>query len=100
MLLSSISVLFWLPVLQFLKIAYLFIFGCAGSSLLCGLSLDVVTRGYSLLAVCKLLIAGASHVAMCRSQSMQATVFVVHRLSCPPTCGIVPDQGLNPCPPH
>lgn len=78
MLLSSILVLSWLPVLQYIKIAYLFIFGCAGSSLLHGLSLDAATRGYSLLAVCKLLIAVASHDAVCRSQSMRATVFVVH----------------------
>ena len=36
---------------------YLFIFGCAGSSLLRGLSsLVSVSRGYSLVMVCRLLL--------------------------------------------
>ena len=42
---------------------YLFIFGCAGSSLLRGLRLVVVSRGYSLVAVLGLLTAVASSVA-------------------------------------
>ena len=41
----------------------LFIFGCAGSLLLCPLFLDVVSAGYSLVAVCGLLVAVASLVA-------------------------------------
>ena len=28
------------------------------------------------------------------------SVVVTHRLSCPLACGIVLDQGLNPCPLH
>lgn len=39
---------------------YLFIYGCVGSLLLCGLSLVAASRGYSLLTVCRLLIAAAS----------------------------------------
>ena len=41
----------------------LFIFGCAGSSLLCGFSLVVPIRGYSLVLVCGILIVVASLVA-------------------------------------
>ena len=41
----------------------LLIFGCAGSSLLCGLSPVVVSGGYSSVAVWGLLIAVASLVA-------------------------------------
>ena len=29
-----------------------------------------------------------------------ASVVVVHGPSCSAACGILPDQGLNPCPPH
>ena len=39
---------------------YLFIFGYAGSSLLCRLSVVVTSKGSSLVAVCGLLIAVAS----------------------------------------
>ena len=41
----------------------LFIFGCAGSSLLCGFSLVVPIRGYSLVLVCGIFIVVASLVA-------------------------------------
>ena len=40
----------------------LFIFGCAGSLLLHGLSLAVADQGYSLVVVCGLLIVVASIV--------------------------------------
>ena len=39
---------------------YFIYFGCTWSLLLCGLSLAAVSRGYSLVAVCELLIAVAS----------------------------------------
>ena len=42
---------------------YLFIYGCAGLLLLCRLSLVAASRGYSLVAVCGLLIAVASLIA-------------------------------------
>ena len=38
------------------KKIYLFIFGCTGSSLLCGLSVIGVNGGYSLLVVYRLLV--------------------------------------------
>ena len=42
---------------------YLFIFGCAGSSLLCWLSLVAASGGHSLVVVCGLLSAVAFIVA-------------------------------------
>ena len=41
---------------------FIYLFGCAGSSLLGKLSLDAASRGYSLVAVCRLLTAAASLV--------------------------------------
>ena len=64
--------LFWVGLQEYLQkgqggdpqnFIYLFIFGCAGSSLLRGLCLVVVSRGYSLVAVVGLLTAVASFVA-------------------------------------
>ena len=69
---------------------------------MCGLSLVAVSGGYSLIEVCGLLIAVASLVAKhgllgswasvtvaCGLQSA-GSVDVVHGLSCPMACGIVP----------
>ena len=48
---------------------YPFIFGCVGSPLLhSGLSLTAVSRGYSLLAMCRLLTVEASLVVGHRVQ--------------------------------
>ena len=58
----------------------LFIFGCAGSLLLCCLFLVVASRGYSLVAVCGLLIAVASLVAERRLEGTQASVVATPRL--------------------
>ena len=64
--------LFWVGLQEYLQkgqggdpqnFIYLFIFGCAGSSLLRGLCLVVVSRGYSLVAVVGLLTAVASFLA-------------------------------------
>ena len=71
-----------------------FIFGCAGSSLLCRLSLVAVNRGCSLVLVHWLLIAVASLVAehklygtwasIVATSGPQSTgsIVVVHGLSC------------------
>ena len=78
----------------FKKLIYL-IFGCAGSWLLCWLSPVAVSRGYSLVEVCRPLI-------LLLLQSMGSggrSVVVAHKLSCPVGCGIFLDQGSNPCPP-
>ena len=53
----------------------------------------------SLVAVHGLLIAVASLVEH-GFQSAWASVVAADGLSCPVTCGIFPDQGLNLCPLH
>ena len=77
----------------------LFIFGCAGSSLL--------HAGYSLVAARGLLNVVASLVEGHRLevQALQwpqliGSVVVAYRLSCSAACEIFPNQGLNPCPLH
>ena len=62
-----------------------------------GFSLIMESGVYSPVSVCRLLTAVASLVAELGLQSMQASVVVVHRLSCSAACGIFPDQGSNPC---
>ena len=59
--------------------------GCAESSLSCGLSLAVESRGHSLVAVLGPLIAVASLIAEHGFQGSQASVVVALRLkSCGP----------------
>ena len=64
-----------------------------------GLSLLAASGGYSPVEVHGLLIAVAS---LCRTWALgpQASLVVVHRLSCLMACGIFLDQGSNPCPLH
>ena len=88
-----------------------FIFGCAGSSLLCRLFSSCCERGCSLVDVLGLLIVVASLVAERGLQGTQASVcpqvcsvivvprlwstssaVVMHRLSCSMACRIFPDQ--------
>ena len=59
-----------------------------------GFSLVVASRGYSLVAVCGLLI---SWLLLLWSTG---SVGAVHGLSYPMACGIFPDQGSNLCPLH
>ena len=66
----------------------------------CRLSLVMESKDYSLIAVCWLLIAVASLLVEHGLQGALASVVVVHRLSCPETCGIFLDQDLNLCPLH
>ena len=75
---------------------FFFFFGCTGSLLLCRLSLVVASRGYSPVAVCRLLIAAASLIP---EHGLQGTgsVVVAHGFSCPSACEIFTDQGLNLC---
>ena len=90
--------------INFLKIYFtaLFIFGCAGSSLLLKAFSSCSKRG--------LLFSWgeqASHCggfSCCRAQALGCTGFgscgaqtVAHRSSCPEAHGIFPDQGSNPC---
>ena len=50
--------------------------------------------------LCSTSHCGGSLVAEHRLQGTQASVVLVHRLSCPKACGIFPDQGSNLCPLH
>ena len=59
------------------------------------LSLVLVSKGYSLVAVWGLLIVVASPVVEHRLYGTGASVYGP---SCPAACGIFLDQGLNPCP--
>ena len=59
------------------------------------LSLVAASGGYSLVAVCSILIAVASLVVWHRLQGMWASVVVAGRLSCPVAWGVFPNQGLN-----
>ena len=56
----------------------------------------VVSRGYSLVEMCRLLTAVASLVAVPGLWSTGSAV-VGHGFNCSATCGIFPDQGSNLC---
>ena len=64
-----------------------------------GLSLVVVSRGYSLVAMLRLLTAVASLLVEHGLHSTGSGV-VTQGLSCLSPCGVFPDQGLNSCPLH
>ena len=80
-------------------------FGCAGSSLLCGLFPAALIGGFSLVGVCRLPIAMASLVGAQRPvlASVAAAprlwstgpIIVSHGLSCSESRRIFPDQGSN-----
>ena len=85
----------------FLIFIYLFIY------LLAALGLRCCAQAFSSCGERGLLHCGAqaSHCggpSCCRAWALgaQASVVVAHGLSCSTACGIVPDQGLNPCPLH
>ena len=64
------------------------------------LSLVTVSKGYALLAVCRLLIAGTSPVAGHGLPGSLASLIMVRWLSCPAACGISQDQEWTLCPLH
>ena len=59
---------------------------------------SVASGGYSLVMLCRLLIAMASLAAEHGLEATQASVVVVRGLSCPGACGIFLDQRLNSVP--
>ena len=69
------------------------IFGCTGSLLLRAGFLQLRGANASLVVSQWLLLVVAFLVAKPRFQGVWASVVVVHRLSCPSACGIIPDQG-------
>ena len=70
-----------------------------GLAAVCGLSRVAASRGHSLVAGYRLLIAVASLVAECGSRH-KGSVLVANRPSCSEADEIFPDQGSNPCSPH
>ena len=83
--------------LFFFFLIYFFIFGCTGSSLLHSGFLVVEPGGYS-----SLWCAGFSLQWLLLLRSMgsrhRGSLVVAHALSYPEACGILLDQGSNPCP--
>ena len=84
---------------------YLFIYGCAGSSWLCGLFSSCSKRG--LLSSCGVRAFHCDGFSCCRTPALGLMVaaapefqsagsIVVARLSCSTACGIFPYQGWNP----
>ena len=74
---------------------YLFILGCAGSSLLYGLFSSYSKQELLFLAMCRFLIAVASLVAEHRMQSIQASGVVTRGLN---NCNSPPlEHRLNSC---
>ena len=58
-----------------------------------GFPLVLASGGYSLVAVCRVLIMVASLAAEHGLSGALASVVVEHRLSCPMACVFFPDQG-------
>ena len=56
--------------------------------------------GLLFVVACGLLIAAAFLLLGHELWGLQASVVVMHRLSCSMSCGIFQGQGLNPCPLH
>ena len=71
--------------------------GCAGSLLLCWAFSTCGKWGYSLVAMCGLLIAVAPSLVVNTVSGCAGSVAVAHGLSCPMACEIFPNQGWNSC---
>ena len=81
---------------------HLFIFGCAGSSLLHGLFSSCNEQGllFSYSAQASRLLWWLLLLRRMGSRAGQASVVIAHGPSCSVICGIFLDQGSNPCPLH
>ena len=94
---TTVFAIFSYPCFEsFLK--YLFMLGCAGSSLLPA----GVLQPWSAAAALSQAASHCSRFSCCGAQALgpQALAIVAHGLSCPTACGIFPDQGSNSCPLH
>ena len=65
-----------------------------------GLSLVEMSRGFSLVVVCRLLIAVASLIEAPRLQSIGSVVVAHGLISCSGACGILPHQKVDLCSVH
>ena len=96
------SALIWLPLFKKFVYIQLFIFGCAGSSLLPGFLSSCGEWGLLFLAMWILLLQSMDPRVhgfgrrSSRALQHKQTV-VVCRLSCSVAGGIFPDQGWKPC---
>ena len=84
---------------SFKKLLYLFMYCCAGSSLLPAGFLSFQGEGL-LLQWLLLLQSTGSRVLRLQELWHMGSVVVVQELNCSSTCGIFPGQGLNQCPLH
>ena len=85
---------------SFLKLfIYLFIYGCVGSSgdPKRGLSPVAASGGHS-SSRCVGLSLSRPLLLQSTGSRRAGSVVVAHGPSCSTACGILPDQGLNPCP--
>ena len=78
---------------------YLFIFGCAVSSFVQGLSLVTASGGHSSSRCTGLSLLQPLLLRSTGSRRAGSAV-VAHGRSRSAACGILPDQGSNPCPLH
>ena len=79
---------------------YLFIYGCVGSSFLCkGFSPVAASGGHS-SSRCAGLSLWRPLLLRSTGSRRAGSVVVAHGPSCSTACGILPDQGSNPCPLH
>ena len=79
---------------------FIFVFGCAGSSLVARAFSSFGKQGLLLLMVH--WTSHCSGFSCCRAQALELAGFssCVHQLRCPVTCGILLDHRLNPYPQH
>ena len=87
------TVWFFINLFIYLFLAVLGLRFCARAFSSCG------KRGPLFIAESGPLTVAASPVAEHRLRRA-GSVVVAHELSCSAACGILPDQGSNPCPPH
>ena len=78
---------------------FIFIFGCVGSSPLWGLS-PVAASGNHSSSRCTGLSLSRPLLLQSTGSRRVGSVIVAHGPSCSVACGILPDQGSNPCPLH
>ena len=83
-----------------LNFIYLFIYGCVGSIVsVQGLSLVVASGGHS-SSRCAGLSLLQPLLLRSTGSRRAGSIIVAHGPSCSAACGILPDQGSNPCPLH
>ena len=83
--------------LLFKKFICLFIYGCVGSSFLCEGFLLVAASGGHSASRCTGLSLSWPLLLRSTGSRRAGSAVVAHGPSCSAACGILPDQGSNPC---